>query len=324
MNNTFNEKLSLAASLSSKDYSILLSKSDSVPVVLESDEEIHALSERILALPEKCIHLLLMKYYFDFDDKSIENTLDIPHVFQESQYIVKLLGLALPLLENELISDSSIKSACELAVEPYVERTLSETANKKPYYSAKLRKQLSSIRAARRTRSIYMLIAQRVAAVIVVIAIGFSATLAVNADVREAFFNWVVERFPQFSHFRLMGTDDSVIENNREHLQDYSPRYIPVGYILSAMTETSSSVKYIYENDEGDMLVIVGNIPSESGSLMNTEGATVEEITFLDAPAYYWETNGISYLLWQKSGFEFTIFARENRETIFEIANNIK
>ncbi len=92
-----------------------------------------------------------------------------------------------------------------------------------PNYSKSFRRKLKDIKISQKT-NIFMKIVKRVAVFIIVCFLSFSTILAVNAEVRESFFDWVVVTFPKFSIFIPQSIDK---DNGTTDLKSLKINYVP-------------------------------------------------------------------------------------------------
>lgn len=284
----------------------------------------NSLADKILALPDFYQEILFFRFVFRFSNAEIERQLAISQVGGHLQYAIMLLSKANGMTPYQIVSDQSMERACRKAIRRYTFTAVASSLSVKPHYSKRFRKALHEIPAVRNQNNMLLLIARRVAIFFVVITVSFATTLAVNADVREYFFKWVVETFPQFS---LFGSADSTMElttENHERLIDYSPQFIPEGFSLFHMSSDYPSCIRTYTNSEMKSFSIIGVIPTDNTIAMDTEDAEIRTIMFKNNEAYTWVNKDIVYLVWMQDGYQFTIDSDLDYETTIRIAESIE
>jgi hypothetical protein len=235
-------------------------------------------------------------------------------------YSEHVLSIGLGFSEATRVGRQSLSSACRNAL---VEYTKHDGVELPPHYSRSFMKVMRKIKAVHnRPKPIYRIL-QRAAIFLVVFGISFGIAISVNAELRESVFRWIVETFPQFSKFSLQA-DQSTEEPSYEELLLYKPTFIPDGYVEVPIDNFPPDVYYIYEDDEGNILAIIGCVPGSGPISLNTEGVSPEITTFRGEEAFYWNKDGITYLSLVIDGYQFSISGQISRDIIVNIAENIK
>ena len=285
----------------------------------------NVLAHKISQIPSDYLTILLMKYYFMLDDLSISEITKKPHITGYLHYINELLCAAMRLPEGAYIHPRTLKSACRIAAIKYC--SLESFENLSIEYSPKFRKALKMIPAAQipRKHNLVVIIGRRVAMVALVILITFASTLAVNAEMRARFFEWVRNTFPLFTEFGAAHPTDMLDDDAYATLLLLRPHYIPDGFsLLGEPFYSPASVSRTYVNDYGHMINFMARIPDGSLVAFDTEDTYVEELEFLGQQAFTWERLGITYFIWQFGGFEFSITAELTINDIILMAESVK
>ena len=161
------------------------------------------------------------------------------------------------------------------------------------------------------------------AIILLVMTVTFSATLAVNADLRAKFFHWVVQTFKEYSSFTTDVTQEEIDEMKPVDFSQYEVHYIPEGFELKERNVFHNSISYYYigQNEESILILI-----ESRDTIINsdTENATINEITYKDNPAYWWTKEEITHLIWQQDNMLCKITAHQTIEETMKIADNIK
>ena len=280
--------------------------------------DISKLSEKILLLPQQLQILLYMRHKFNLGPDAVKNILYIENPKEKLYYAEALLAYTLGLPENHYISKSCLEKASIQALDQYVQTQNTSLTVLKPNYSKKLRNQLSEIKAAQRYNTVVVL--KRTWITIVAAIISFIMTISASAELREQFFNWLIERFPLFSQYSVI--DSSPVNFNQ--LKNMELKYTPIGYVLVEVFEADPIVVYRYENKFQKVLSISARVPNDSPILYDTEGIQINEVNVRGQVAYWWEKNGFCYFIWQKDGIEINIIGQIGLEDAIRIAKNIK
>ena len=165
-------------------------------------------------------------------------------------------------------------------------------------------------------------IAKRVAMIFLVVGISFTLFLATNVQAREKFFDWIVEKYEQYSIFTPEAINEDYID--KVDIDELKINYIPDGFELDNVQKGKVSMIYKYINiDEQFFYLQINEVMSiaESHS-KDTENAEMESIFIKDSEAFYWE-HDIKYLLWQQNGVECFISGNIEKDELIKIAENI-
>lgn len=283
-----------------------------------SNEQIDKLVKKIKLLPFEYQNILFFRYYFNNTPSETEEILEIQNVKGKLHYVKKLLSDIMNL--NGLwIDDQSIEKACKIALLEEMENYNNCEILQKPDYSYKFRQKLKDIKIAQKSKVIT--IAERIVVFALICILSFSAIVAVNAEIREKFFEWIIEIFPDFSIFSSQGTGD---DSSSIQLSNYKINYIPTGFKLMDIKEGNEILIYNYAAEGNQKLSIKLFASSKKGKFYyDTEDAKMKSIIFNGFQAYTWQTDEMIYLVWYQEGIEFHISGNIDKEEIFKVAKNI-
>jgi hypothetical protein len=291
---------------------------DSLKYQSLSDELVNELAERISALPYEYRNILYSRYCFENTPSVTEKMLGIESAIGKARYAQKLLSIALGLTDS-WIDDLSMKKASRIALEEEIRDFDSIEINYKPNYSKKFRKKLKEIKVSSNSNKLYLVIAKRVAILILICGLSFSTVLAVNAEIREKVVDWIIETFPQFTIFisEYEDTDNKPVE-----LTSIQVNYIPEGFLLEETNIGKKMLVYNYSNSNEQRITILLSY-GESRSYLDTEDAVIEEIDFKGSQAYIWQADEITYMIWHQNGVKCQVSGNVDKREIIKIAENI-
>lgn len=285
-----------------------------------SVEQTNRLAKKINLLPLEYQHILFFRYCFNSTPSEVENILEIEDAMSKLRYIQKMLS-GLMGLGKSWVDDSTMKEACELALEENMKDYDNIERVHNPNYSNAFRRKLKDIKIKQNPTRIFLSIAKRVAVFILLCILSFSTVLAVNAEAREKFFDWIIELFPKFSIFTPKNTGE---DNNSIELTSLKIQYIPKGFELTDTHELQKMLIYNYMAEDNQELTIKLLSSSRAGkSYYDTENAHIKEFVFKDSKAYTWETDAMTYLIWHQDGIECHISGNLNIDEIIKISENI-
>jgi len=283
-----------------------------------SDQQINILAKKISLLPQEYRNILFFRYSFNSSPSQTDKILEIENSKAKLPYIQKMLSSFMSL-ENSWIANDSIKKACQIALKEAIKDYDNIDILHKPNYSKEFRRKLKDIKVGQDINRIFMLIAKRAAIFILVALLSFSTVLAVNAEVREKVFDWIIETFPQFSIF----TSQNIDEDNPVELTAFNINYVPRGFELVDRNEGRTKLIYNYSTKNDQKLTIIFSLSSEGKSYYDTENAEIEEFVFKGSRAYIWQTSEITYLIWYQDGIECHISGNISKDEIIKVAENI-
>ena len=284
-----------------------------------SEGEIIKLSEKILSLPIEYKNIVFSRYSFNLTPIETEKTYEIVDAKEKLLYIRRLLSRSLKL-KGKWIDDASMELASNMALKEYTGELNEENFKEKPKYSRNFKKSIRDLNI--KIENKFARIAKRVAMIFLVVGISFTLFLATNVQAREKFFDWIVEKYEQYSIFTPEAINEDYID--KVGIDELKINYIPDGFELKNIQKGRVSMIYMYINiDEQFFYIQMNEIMSiaESHS-KDTENAEMESIFIKDSEAFYWE-HDIKYLLWQQNGVECFISGNIEKDELIKIAENI-
>lgn len=153
------------------------------------------------------------------------------------------------------ITDEMLKQAAAEAMDAMM-KALPEPEECQHEFSPEFeRKMQKLIRKARHYTAHKIM--NRVACILLVIALAGSSVLVVNVEARKAFFGWFENRFEEFYHYFFAGqedqnkTDDS---QEQEQLKTYSLGWLPDGYSFMTSFNMKNGKTMVYSKDTREMI----------------------------------------------------------------------
>lgn len=281
--------------------------SDFLSVILDLKQK-RKLVEKILFLSEQDIFVLFSKYCFNLTPKETEVLFNIQNVKGYLWYCRKLLSHVMGLSERMIISNNTMEQSCKIAVKQYVRRETQKCDNEN--------KIILFPQKIRRTLKIF---SRQIVVCLIVLFLSFSVAMAANAEFREKVISWVIETFEKYSIFEIKNESETTIEN----LQKYKANYIPKQFHLLDTIEQPSLILHQYETNAEETLNILMSL-SDTRIYMDTEGISLEEISFQKSTAYFFEKENIRHFIFDKDGYYFAIYGKISKSEILRVAKNIK
>lgn len=174
-----------------------------------STQQVNELARKIGLLPSEYRNILFFRYCFNSTPSETSRILETENAVSKLRYVQKMLSGFMGL-KNSWIDDKSMKRACQIALIGDIKDYDNTEMLHKPKYSKTFRRKLKAIKIKQNFNSTFMLVVKKVAVFILVCILSFSVVLAVNAEARTKFFNWIIEIFPKFS----ISTPQSIDEGN--------------------------------------------------------------------------------------------------------------
>lgn len=283
-----------------------------------SQNNIQVLSQKISALPTEYLNIVFFRYCFEFSSSDTSNILKIDNVVGKLRYIKKMLSSFMNL-NKLIIDDSSMKQASLITLQQYTSVNEIETMGR-PHYSTEFRNKLKMIKSSQSSKVITLII-KRVAVFILACAISFSTVLVANAELRERFFNWVIDTFPKFSIFVPQNSDLSSQQIDVT-LKDFIIGYLPENFAFKDKTEMRSMIIYHYIDSDDRSLSIT--FADGVRFHKDTEEAIINELPFKNDIAVWWERDSITHFIWIQDDTQCNITAELPIDEVIKIAENIK
>ena len=122
----------------------------------------------------------------------------------------------------------------------------------------------------------YRTVWKAVACAALVLILGSTSYLGLNAQAREAFFGWVTQITQNVSHYFFSGSSDKHPENYRYVLPE-----IPEGYTQDAVDEDGGLRSELYVNEQGDYLAFETQYVTEESAyelFMDVDGLEITKV----------------------------------------------
>lgn len=285
-----------------------------------SEEEIIKLSEKILALPIEYKNIVFSRYSFNLTPIETEKTYEIVDAKEKLLYIRRLLSRSLKL-KGKWIDDTSMELASNMALKGYTGELNDENFKEKPKYSRNFKKSIRDLNI--KIENKFARIAKRVAMIFLVVGISFTLFLATNVQAREKFFDWIVEKYEQYSIFTPETINEDYID--KVGIDELKINYIPDGFELDKVHELKNIISYEFLNSDKNFISLSFYESKEDSVLtaIDTENATLEELYIENSVAYYWQRERANHIIWQQNGIECHISGNIEKSEIIKIAENI-
>lgn len=288
-----------------------------------SEAQVRQLADKILLLPVELHDVLFFRFCFHSTPEEVERLLDTCEANKKLWFAIRLLGRSMGL-KNGVISLASMEAGCNKALLTYVELNLDRLTK---LNDAALTRELENLAAKpakarspeKPRRSLPRLLprtARTAAALAVVVSTTVSSVLVADADLREHFFYWLIQKFPEFSIFE---PKTSEVDADAD-MPDIVFGYMPEGFELQDETHLSTLSMYTYKNsDEREISIRI----SLNSTYLNTEDIEITPIKFRNTQAYWWNRNNIMFFVYEENGLSYQIVAESSYENTLKIAENI-
>lgn len=158
----------------------------------------------------------------------------------------------------------------------------------------------------KRIRPIWKTIAYKVAVILLIISLGFSAVMVSSPTARAVFLQWITEWYEIHIVYRYTGEGDS------DKIQQYEISELPEGYMEHQRIETTNYISITYQKDNDIRIIYLSCIFMQQGSAIGIgiEGMEVEPVI----------VNGLTGELYLSSDLEYM----DNTITWIDPDNNIQ
>lgn len=167
---------------------------------------------------------------------------------------------------------------------------------------------------------IFFRLAQVAACLVLTITLGFSSVMVVNADAREAVFNWIKQAYQTvYCYFSNGEIDQTNCETPK-----YRLGWIPTEYKLESVMELGKGEIQLFSNIHNDALSFQYNIATEGGTLtIEKDGCSIHQIEINGVMAdVYLANDPVQYssIVWIKDGTLFCISGFLSEEQLVQTA----
>lgn len=167
---------------------------------------------------------------------------------------------------------------------------------------------------------------QKVASVILAIALGTGVWLAVDTDARAAVFGWIRAQYENVFHYYFEGNADTSFERS------YELGWLPEGYSFLQRSERNGSNTVIYTNENGSIITLTYKVSTDTGSsdfFLLDDSGTNKSVRIGDVVAQLYLTDAndnSNAIVWvdEDSTRLFIISSVEDESTLIKMAENVK
>ncbi len=169
------------------------------------------------------------------------------------------------------------------------------------------------------------LILQKVASVLLAIALGGSLWLAIDTDARAAVFGWIKEQHENIFHYSFKGSIAPTSE------QTYELGWVPEGYSFHHRNCNDSSTAVIYTNERGEIITLsykMGAGLESSDVFVLDDSGTNKTVKVGEVPADLYLTDNpddSNAIVWMDTDTMelFVISSGEDEKDLIKMAENI-
>lgn len=166
---------------------------------------------------------------------------------------------------------------------------------------------------------------QKVASIILAIAIGSGIWLAIDTDAHAAVFGWIREQYENIFHYHFAGDKNTTSE------QSYELGWLPEGYSFHHRRDMTGRADVIYVNESGNIISLTYTTDLSNTSLDiflmdDYSVSTKVKIGSVIADLYITSNAGSSNVIaWEDSDENalFVISAVEDSDTLIKLAENV-
>lgn len=166
---------------------------------------------------------------------------------------------------------------------------------------------------------------QKVASIILAIAIGSGIWLAIDTDARAAVFGWIREQYENIFHYHFDGDKNTTSE------QSYELGWLPEGYSFHHRNDMTGRTDVIYVNESGNFITLFYTTDFDDTSLdifVMDDAATTKCVKIGDIPADLYITSAVdssNAIAWvdTETNRLFIISSIENESNLIKLAENI-
>lgn len=212
-----------------------------------------------------------------------------------------------------MITDEMLREAAEKSSKVYV-RYLEQGYNPEFQhdFSKNFERKIRKLRRKANHPVLYRSL-QRIASILLAIALGGIVWLSVDIEARASFFGWIREFYETYIVYRFEGNHDSNTSS-----EEYRPTWVPTGYAEFHTSNSEDDFTVIYANDIGQALTFsysretTGSVWYVKNTMISTKQAYVNDMPADILIADNIETaNGIVWVDSQNTAFYISGFLDE-------------
>lgn len=233
-------------------------------------------------------------------------------------------------MNNEQLEKKLFEAALRHAVEQCVEQECAPIREEyadspEPDYSLGFRLRMKRLlqKNKRPAGAGWQTYAKRVAAVAVVLCVGFFSVMSVEA-VRVPITNFFLYITEKGTVIDFGGSNDNVPVIPLGWDFVYAPAYLPKGYVLAETENYGKNFNATYSADTQSDIVFQQSQSFEGMLALDTEDAATEQITIGALDGLYVEENGSSMLFWLNSDGWYLLTTTLGREETVKIAESVE
>lgn len=266
------------------------------------------LKKKVLTLPHQVMVLLFSRHCFGLSFEETELFYDMKNAEGRYLFYLRLLSNCMGLPEQHIISETSLSTACDLALKEYNKIERAEHLHRERR------------KTGRSNHSVFRIIRRRAAALILIGLLSFSSLMVMNADFREGVKRWFIEIFDD--HSIIMLINNETVES-RFALDGYQPTYLPEGAELINKFEQKEVILYEYNVDESKYLNI-SIVRANNREYVDTENAEIKPFETGGISGFYFKKDTLNYLWFEKDGLSISVFGTINIDELKNIAAGIR
>lgn len=188
-------------------------------------------------------------------------------------------------MHDVTFSDAAIQTAATRVRDSLLE-TLPPPSGCDHVFSESFSESMSLLIGKQRRKALANRMLRRVAIIFLVLLLGVSSFLAVNAEARAAFVRWIRQAYDNVIVYRFQGAPE-------EGIPRYALTWIPEGFEETERIETDQSVQILYTNEETEELfafeVSLVHEGKASYIIMDSDQYTRENLTVWGNGAEYYQ-----------------------------------
>lgn len=166
---------------------------------------------------------------------------------------------------------------------------------------------------------------QKVASIILAIAIGGGIWLAIDTDARAAVFGWIREQYENIFHYYFDGDTDTTSE------QSYELDWLPEGYSFHHRNDMAGSSTVMYTNQDGYTLTLsytARSVDSNADFFLTNDTKATKTVKIGSITADLYLTNPVdssNMIVWEDSETQYllSITSMEDETTLIKLVENV-
>ena len=179
--------------------------------------------------------------------------------------------------------------------------------------------------AQRALRPVWQTALRSAACFLLVVSLSFGSLMAFSPQARAWIVSWFVKSYSDHVEYRFAGDYTPITEN----LQNWTPTYLPDGYVQTDFIDLPGVISILYNNDDPSMEIEFSyQLMSNVGEQLDNERHTPSPITIRGMQGEFWEaTDGSqNFLVWfdEESKHAFLLMSRQPKNELIKIAESVE